>query len=55
MILPDSLLDEYEKKFGYVNCSVPVLEQYALADFISGGSFVRRLNRMRRKLNGKKE
>lgn len=55
MILPDSLLEEYEKKFGYVNCSVPVLEQYALADFISGGSFVRRLNRMRRKLNGKKE
>ena len=54
MILPGSLIGEYEKKFGYTNCSVPVLDQYALADFISSGNFVRRLNRMRRKLNGKK-
>lgn len=50
MILPESLLEEYEKKLGIFSCSVPVLDQYVLAEFISSGSFERHLNRMRRKM-----
>lgn len=51
MILPDCLLAEYDKKLGHTSCSVPVLDQYALAEFISGGNFVRHLNRVRKARN----
>ena len=50
MILPHSLLPEYERKLGGFSCSVPVLDQYVLAEFIANGSFERHLNRMRRKI-----
>jgi len=50
MIIPDRLLDRYEEKLGKLSCSVPVMDQYILAEFISSGSFERHLNRMRRKL-----
>ncbi|MBR3715824.1 MAG: PLP-dependent aminotransferase family protein [Clostridia bacterium] len=53
MILPESLLDEYEKTLGSFSCSVPVLDQYVLAEFIRSGSFERHLNRMRRKMKEK--
>ncbi len=50
MILPPHLMEEYDKKMGSFSCSVPVLEQYVLAEFIKSGSFERHLNRMRRKM-----
>ena len=50
MILPPHLLPEYNRKMGMFSCSVPVLEQYVLAEFIKSGSFERHLNRMRRKM-----
>lgn len=50
MILPEELLDEYEKKMGMFSCSVPVLDQYVLAEFISSGNFERHLNRVRRRM-----
>ena len=50
MILPGALLDEYDAKLGMFSCSVPVLDQYVLAEFISNGSFERHLNRARRKM-----
>lgn len=50
MILPERLLPEYKSVLGNFSCSVPVLDQYALAEFISSGSFERHLNRMRRKM-----
>ena len=53
MILPESLVDAYEEKLGMFSCSVPVLDQYVLAEFISSGSFERHLNRVRRKMNEK--
>ncbi len=49
MILPDKLLFSYKKVLGQFSCSVPVLDQYVLAEYISSGNFVRHLNRMRRK------
>ncbi len=56
MILPESLLPAYERALGSYSCTVPVLEQYALAEFINSGNFERHLNRKRRKLakNAKK-
>ncbi len=50
MILPEVLIDEYDRKRGMFSCSVPVLDQYILAEFISSGNFERHLNRMRRKM-----
>lgn len=48
MILPEKLLDRYEKTSGAYSCTVPVLEQYALAEFINKGYFEQHLNRIRR-------
>lgn len=52
MILPDRLAAEYERKLGFYSCTVPVFDQYVLAEFISNGSFERHLNRRRRKMKG---
>lgn len=49
MILPKHLLPIYEEKLGEFSCSVPVLDQYVLAEYISSGNFERHLNRIRRK------
>lgn len=55
MILPEKLLPVYEEKLGSLSCSVPVLDQYILAEYISSGNFERHLNRVRRKnRNGQK-
>ncbi len=50
LILPKELMEEYDQKLGQFSCSVPVLDQYVLAEFISGGNFERHLNRLRRRL-----
>jgi len=49
MILPPALIEKYDERFDAFSCSVPVLDQYVLAEFISSGSFERHLNRERRK------
>ena len=50
MILPGALLPVYEERVGMYSCSVPVLEQYALAAFIAEGHFERHLNRTRKRM-----
>ena len=50
MILPKSLCSTYDEKLGQFSCTVPVLDQYVLAEFISSGNFERHLNRVRRKM-----
>ncbi len=50
MILPEQLLEAYQKTAGQFSCSVPVMDQYILAEFIENGSFERHLNHMRRKM-----
>ena len=50
LILPEHLLSRYEAVLGNFSCTVPVLDQYILAEFIDSGNFERHLNRMRRKL-----
>jgi GntR family transcriptional regulator/MocR family aminotransferase len=55
MILPEHLLERYRQSFGAFSCTVPVLDQYVLAEFINKGYFEQHLNRVRRKRreNGK--
>jgi len=48
MVLPTTLLDEFEKKLGFYSCTVPVFEQYVLAQLLSNGDFERHINRVRR-------
>jgi len=50
MVLPEELVDAFFDKMGFYSCTVPVFEQYVLAEFISSGDFERHINRTRRKL-----
>lgn len=47
MVLPENLMKLFEIKLGYMSCTVPNLEQYVLASFMSEGYFERHINRMR--------
>ena len=48
MILPEKYLGVYREKMGEFSCTVPVLDQYVLAEFIDKGHFEQHLNRVRR-------
>lgn len=48
MILPERLLERYKETMGEFSCTVPVLDQYVLAEFIEKGHFEQHLNRVRR-------
>ena len=54
MILPQELLARYRETSGGFSCTVPVLEQYALAEFINKGYFEQHLSRVRRKMREKR-
>ena len=49
MVLPEKLLADFETKLGFYSCTVPLFEQYVLAELINGGDFERHINRVRRK------
>ncbi|MBE7002839.1 MAG: PLP-dependent aminotransferase family protein [Ruminococcaceae bacterium] len=49
MVLPPSLLDGFERAVGFYSCTVPLYEQYVLAELLRSGDFERHLNRIRRK------
>lgn len=49
MVLPPALLDRFERSVGFYSCTVPLFEQYVLAELLSSGDFERHLNRVRRK------
>ena len=48
MILPDRLTKLFNEKLGFYSCTVPVLDQYAIAELIRNGDFERHINRVRR-------
>lgn len=50
MVLPEELVDDFFCKMGFYSCTVPVFEQYVLAEFIANGDFERHINRTRKKL-----
>ena len=49
MVLPSALAERFESKIGFYSCTVPVFEQYVLAEFIDSGDFERHINRVRRR------
>ena len=49
MVLPEALAEAYAERLGFYSSSVPVFDQYVLAEFINGGCFERRLGRLRRR------
>lgn len=50
MVLPESLLSRWQEKLGFYSCTVPVYEQYVLAEYINSGELERYINRRRRKM-----
>jgi GntR family transcriptional regulator/MocR family aminotransferase len=54
LVLPEGLTDAYREKLGFYSCTVPVFEQYVLAEFIASGELERYVNRRRRKLRQQK-
>lgn len=55
MVLPPELITPFEEKLGFYSCTVPVLEQYLLAELINSGSYERHINRIRRERRKKGE
>ena len=47
MILPQQLLDSFNKKLGFYSCTVSAFEQFALARFINQGFFGKHIIRMK--------
>ena len=50
MILPEELVPVFYEKLGFYSCTVPVLDQYILEEFIREGHLERYINRRRRRL-----
>lgn len=50
MVLPAALSEELKTKIAFYSCSVPVYDQYVVAEFITSGDFERHINRVRRLL-----
>lgn len=48
LVLPDELKERFLHHLGFYGCTVPSLEQYTLARFLSRGYFEKHINRMRR-------
>ena len=55
MVLPEALLPKYREKLCFYSCTVPVFDQYVLAEFINSGELERYINRRRRKLRQQKK
>ena len=53
MVLPEALLARVEEQLGFYSCTVPVFEQYVLAEFIRSGELERYINRRRRALRAR--
>lgn len=49
MVLPPALAEEFRRRVGFYSCTVPVFEQYVLAELIGSGDFERHINRIRRR------
>jgi len=54
LVLPESLLPLWRARLGFYACTVPVFEQFVLAEFITSGELERYITRRRRKLRQEK-
>ena len=50
LVLPKRFQKIFAARVGFYSCTVPVLDQLFLADFIESGDFERHVNRLRRRL-----
>lgn len=48
MVLPEALMEQFQRELGFYSCTVPSFEQYTLARFLSRGYFEKHINRMRK-------
>ena len=48
LVLPEGLMQEFQRRLGFYSCTVPSFEQYTLARFLSRGHFEKHINRMRK-------
>lgn len=48
MVLPEILVEKFENELGFYSCTVPLFEQFVLAELIRSGDFERHINRVRR-------
>ena len=48
MVLPDKLLSRFKAELGFYSCTVPVFDQYVIAELLQSGDFERHINRVRR-------
>lgn len=55
MVLPLRLLEQYRKELDFYACTVPVMDQYVLARFLSGGHFEQHLSRMRKEYRSRRD
>ena len=53
MVLPASLVREFDLRLGFYSCTVPTFEQHVIARLIRNGDFERHINRVRRNLRKK--
>ncbi|WP_029233303.1 MocR-like pyridoxine biosynthesis transcription factor PdxR [Butyrivibrio sp. VCB2006] len=49
MILPESMVPEFTEKLGFYSCTVPIFDQYVIAELLKSGDFERHINRVRRR------
>lgn len=49
LILPRKLQEPFQDKLGFYSCTVPLFEQYVLAELLRSGNYERNVNRIRRK------
>ena len=49
LVLPKKLAEQYERKIGFLSCTVPTYIQYVMAELLTNGDFERHINRVRRK------
>ncbi|MCR5431686.1 MAG: PLP-dependent aminotransferase family protein [Lachnospiraceae bacterium] len=49
MLLPEDLLKDFTNRLGFYSCTVPLFEQFVLAELLRSGDFERHINRVRRK------
>lgn len=48
MLLPQQLVETFFEQLGFYSCTVPVFEQYVMAELLNNGDFERHINRVRR-------
>ncbi|MDC7242897.1 MAG: PLP-dependent aminotransferase family protein [Sphaerochaetaceae bacterium] len=55
MVLPEHLMNIYSKQYSYFTCSVPLVTQLVLEEFISSKNYERHLNKMRNIYKNKRD